>query len=311
MTSLWRPFVRADLPRVLEFAGQCYREGGYSDTHPGDIVHHLSNGMRGQNIENGLRLYAENGELRAVAVIENEKLHIYRTIIHPVLWDTPTERALYAEIEQELLRLAPFVPPEKPEENPEPPSWWVAACDNDPRRNALLRKMGYVISEKPFMIGTLRDLENIPPSILPEGFTIRSSTEADAEQLCAVHSGAFGSKWTPAEYLNVMRTPGFDPARERIVVAPDGRFAAFCIYWPDPISKAAEFEPVGCHVDFQRHGLTRALMYDTMRLMRAAGMTHAVVIHQVEADNPASAGLYRAAGFQHNYGIYDATKPIS
>jgi mycothiol synthase len=193
----------------------------------------------------------------------------------------------------------------------EPPTWWTAVPGDDGHQAVLLRELGYTIDEKPFMQSTLRDLSiEIPPITLPDGFTIRSSTEADVEQLCAVHSSAFGSKWTPPEYLNVMHTPGFDPARERVVVAPDGQFAAFCVWWPDPVSKSAEFEPVGCHADFQRHGLTRALMYDTMHLMRAAGMTHAVVIHQVEEDNPASAGLYRAAGFRPHYGIHDARKII-
>ncbi len=313
MTVEFRPFARAELSRVLEFVGLVYRENNFSGPHPGDISHTLSNGMRGKDIEKGLWVYEENGQFRAAIQVEYADSRIYSLMIHPDLWATPIERELYVVAERVLLELTPVSaqkPPENPEEKPEPPAWWTTTYDTNPHVSALLQEMGYKVSEKPFMNSTLRDLVEIPPYTLPEGFTIRSSIEADVEQLCAVHSGAFGSKWTPPEYLNVMRTPGFDPSRERVVVAPDGQFAAFCIYWPDPVSKAGEFEPVGCHSAFQRRGLTRALMYDTMHLLKAAGMTRAMVVHQVEEDNPASAGLYKAAGFQRNCSIYDTKKII-
>jgi mycothiol synthase len=114
--------------------------------------------------------------------------------------------------------------------------------------------------------------------------------------------------WQPGEYLNVMRTPGFHVDRELIVVAPDGRFAAFLIYWIDPVSKSGLFEPVGCHRDFQRLGLTRALMYEGMRRMVAHGMTTAVVKHQPTQKNPAAAALYRSVGFSLKYTIADYRK---
>jgi ribosomal protein S18 acetylase RimI-like enzyme len=110
--------------------------------------------------------------------------------------------------------------------------------------------------------------------------------------------------------LLVMRTPGFHLDRELIVVAPDQRFAAFLIYWIDPVSKSGLFEPVGCHQNFQRRGLTRALMYEGMRRMVAHGMTKAIVNHQPAQQNPAAAALYRSVGFTLKYTITDYRKQI-
>ena len=105
--------------------------------------------------------------------------------------------------------------------------------------------------------------------------------------------------------------PGVEQGdREIVVVAPDGCFAAFLIYWVDPISRSGLFEPVGCHKDFQRLCLTRALMYEGMRRMISHGMTMAIVLHQPEQENPASAALYRSVDFSLLYTISNYQKKI-
>jgi len=47
-----------------------------------------------------------------------------------------------------------------------------------------------------------------------------------------------------------------------------------------------------------------------MRRMVAQGMTMAIVLHQPEQENPASAALYRSAGFNLRYTITDYRKQI-
>ncbi len=105
-----------------------------------------------------------------------------------------------------------------------------------------------------------------------------------------------------------MRTPGFEIERELVVVAPDGRFAAFLVYWLDPASRSGLFEPVGCHREYQRRGLATALMVEGLRRMVAAGMRSAIVKHN--SDNPAAAALYRSVGFRTRYTITDFRKPM-
>jgi len=160
------------------------------------------------------------------------------------------------------------------------------------------------------LVSTTRSLdEPIPNGALPDGFSIRSvAGEHEVELVAAVHDSAFRPKWAGGAYLPVMRTPGFDVERELVVVAPDGRFAAYLIYWLDHISRSGLFEPVGCHADFRRRGLTKALMYEGMRRMRARGMHTAIVLHH--ADNPASTALYASAGFRPAFAITDYRKPV-
>lgn len=164
MSIQWQSFAPADLSRVLEFTSLCYHDLNFSDVHIGDLVHHLSNGMRGQNIESGLRLYEETGKLRAVLMIKNEKLRIFSLIIAPALQGTPTERALYAAIEALLIEITPLDSDaagkiqKNREDTEEAPTWWTTACSTDTRGIALLRELGYTVDEKPFMEATLRDL---------------------------------------------------------------------------------------------------------------------------------------------------------
>ena len=174
----------------------------------------------------------------------------------------------------------------------------------------ILERLGYQPVTTPGMLYTTRSLnEPIPDKPLPEGFSMRPvAGEHEAGLVAEVHNGAFRPKWDAEQYLAVMRTPGFQINHELVVVAPDGRFAAFVIIWLDPISRTGLFEPVGCHRDFQRRGLTSALMYEGMRRMRAAGMETAIVCYH--ADNVSGVPLYRSVGFQTRYEITEYRKPI-
>jgi mycothiol synthase len=175
----------------------------------------------------------------------------------------------------------------------------------DSSRKLFLEEMGYHREARHLDLINTRSLtEPIPEPDLPPGFIIRSAAgEAEVANLVKVHSGAFNSKWTESSYLEVMRTPSYDVERELVVVAPDGTFAAFLIYWPDPVSKSGLFEPVGCHKDFQRQGLTKALMYSGMQRMKAAGVQTALVLYH--ADNEAGRALYTSVGFRPIHEVYE------
>jgi ribosomal protein S18 acetylase RimI-like enzyme len=80
-----------------------------------------------------------------------------------------------------------------------------------------------------------------------------------------------------------------------VVRSPDGRGAAACVIWLDPINKVGMFEPVGTHPAFQKMGLGKAVMREGLRRMKAAGMTNASV--GTGADNVAAIALYRSLGF--------------
>jgi mycothiol synthase len=296
-----------ELPKVLQFAGECNVLANFCGClHPGDICHYLSNSLRGRDLEQYFHIYeGVDGKILGMVLLYSARHSGYSVLVHPRYRGNELESSLVTWSEQQIRIILQAASSE---------STWIGSevmnCDTI-RRN-ILQAQGYFASNEPAYYYTMRSLQiPIPESNLPEGFTIRNvAGEEEADVVQAVHASAFGSIWQPGEYRNVMRTPGFHVDRELVVVARDGCFAAFLIYWVDPVSKSGLFEPVGCHKDFQRLGLTKALMYEGMRRMIAQGMTMAIVLHQPEQENPASAALYRSVGFSLRYTITEYRKNI-
>ena len=82
-----------------------------------------------------------------------------------------------------------------------------------------------------------------------------------------------------------------------LVEAPDGTLAATAIIWFDPISRTAEFEPVGTHRAYRRQGLATALMWHGMHRARAAGADTMLVACVGSEAAPAPRNLYCGVGF--------------
>ena len=296
-----------ELPKILEFVGECNVLANYcAGLHSGDICHFLSNTLRGRDLEKHFHVYEDaNGRILGTVLLYPARYSAYNVLVHPHYRGGQLEAALLVWSEQQTRSLLVAANSD---------TTWISSdvMDCDTIRSEILQAQGYIPSDETAFCYTTRSLQvPIPESILPNGFTIRNvAGEEEAESVQAIHAGSFGSLWQPGEYRNVMRTPGFHIDRELVVVAPDGRFAAFLIYWLDPVSKSGLFEPVGCHQDFQRLGLASALMYEGMRRMLAQDMTIAIVLHQPAQKNPASAALYRSVGFNLRYTITDYRKQL-
>jgi ribosomal protein S18 acetylase RimI-like enzyme len=298
-------FQTDDLRRVLDFAGTCCAITDFeSGFHPGDISHFISNSLRGRDPSKHVFFTEdEQGQITVLVWVQTPRYPGFEVMIHPNQRGGDFEAQVVEWAENAAIALAQA-------ENADAKAISTEIADSDAARINVLIQRGYEPDAEPFMMFTTRSLEvPIPESVLPEGFSIRPvAGEHEVALVSEVHDGAFNSKWQPDEYLKVMRSPAFDIERERVVVAPDGRFAAFTVLWFDPISQSALFEPVGCHPDFQRRGLTRALMYEGMRRMVAQGMKTAIVAHLT--DNPASSGLYASLGFAPKRAITSYTKTL-
>ena len=97
-------------------------------------------------------------------------------------------------------------------------------------------------------------------------------------------------------YLGFMRSVAYVPDHDLVAVAPDGRIAAFTVFWPDTELSLAQFEPVGTDPDFQRLGLGRAVLLDAFRRLEQSGIAHARVM--TNGDNHAAIALYESVGFE-------------
>ncbi len=313
-----RAYAAADYDRLVAFAGEVARLQAMRNVlHPGDVRHNMSNGLRGADPSDYFFL-AENlsGDLLAYVMCYPARMQGFSVVIHPQHRTPDLERALIHHgetVEIALMRAAISTAGESAKAEMLAKYTWVGSdiTDGDDIRRAHLIEAGYTPGEPSLMLAT-RSLETpIPDPVLPDGYSIRSAVIEEADAVADVHSSAFLSNWQPGHYAVVMRSPAFEPQNERIVIAPNGDYAAFVVLWFDPVSRSGLFEPVGCHANYRRRGLTKALMLDGLQQMRSAGLQTAYVAYHVESEDPAGAALYRSAGFQPLYTIRDARKPIT
>jgi mycothiol synthase len=131
---------------------------------------------------------------------------------------------------------------------------------------------------------------------IPPGFTIRSlAGEAEVEAYVALHQAVFETKnMTVAWRQRTLQQSSYRPDLDVVVVAPNGRLAAFCIGWL--YGKNGQIEPLGCHAEYRRYALGRIALAEVLRRLQAAGSEQIVV----ETDNYRNTAmkLYEHMGFQ-------------
>jgi mycothiol synthase len=317
MTLNHKPYTgQADLRRMQAMLAESIRKiGGLGYLHVGDIPHRIYNGLRHfSDREQLVHLWeTDTGQLVGWTLLYPH-WDAFDTQIHADYKGTDAERAILEWTVDEISRRARIKHAQADqanrasEDHDDPPMISTDVHVGDTLRIDLLTELGFA-DRKPFINLTTRPLDVIPDPVLPDGFTIRHSAGMpDAARLVAVHSGAFNSKWTVDLYEMVLNSPGFVAENEWIVVAPNGEFAAFTIIWFDAVNKIGLFEPVGTHEAYQRRGLGRALITHAMHVMRANGMTKALVGHY--ANEEKAAQFYHSLGFRTAYEIREYAKPI-
>jgi ribosomal protein S18 acetylase RimI-like enzyme len=172
---------------------------------------------------------------------------------------------------------------------------------SDTERAEELRRLGFEPHGEPAPLFMRATANAAGPQSLPDGFTIRPLRgEEEHVSRAAAARRAFQSTMDPdahaARYLGFMRSVAYIPDHDLVAVAPDGRVAAFTVFWPDAELSLAQFEPVGTDPDFQRLGLGRAVLLDALRQLERSGIAHARVM--TNGDNHAAIALYEACGFE-------------
>ena len=178
--------------------------------------------------------------------------------------------------------------------------WLTAvAFEADGPRIAALEARGYTPTQHFAPDYRLNLRGELPEHELPAGFRVRhvEDTPADLEERTATHRDAWvGSTWNVARYRALRATPAYDPELDVVVETQDGTFANCCIAWADPISGVGSFEPVGTRPAWRGKGVTRALIVEAFRRLRAKGMNTARV--GTAGFNTPAQSLYEGCGFQ-------------
>lgn len=193
-----------------------------------------------------------------------------------------------------------------------------ASCrDDDIDRIALLEQHGFVMQEIRSLNFTRSLDKPISAPQLPAGFSIRHvAGEQEIDAIVALHRAAFGTEnMTVEERLSMMGLPEYEAELDLLIIAPNGRLAAYCTC---SISQEENertgrnegyTDPVATHPDFQRQGLAQALLLAGCRKLQERGVKTAVL-----GTNNRNIGMQRAAkavGFQVQSTKLWFEKPVS
>jgi ribosomal protein S18 acetylase RimI-like enzyme len=148
----------------------------------------------------------------------------------------------------------------------------------------------------PWFLLLHRDLAELPP--VPPWPRIRAVRDTDVPARVDVHRAAFApSRVTVENYRAVRATWPYRPDLDRVVEAPGGSFAAFCLAWFDPDLRVGELEPVGTRPGQRRRGLATVASLSALHALRAAGARGVVVHARGDPGYPVPALLYGGLGF--------------
>jgi ribosomal protein S18 acetylase RimI-like enzyme len=142
------------------------------------------------------------------------------------------------------------------------------------------------------------DLPHAPePPALPVGFRYRTVGNDDLAERVAVHRDVWApSRVTETSFANVRASWPYRGSLDCVVEAPDGRFAAYCLVWPDDENRVGELEPVGVRQDFRRRRLGAAVCTFALRRLHEEGGRKAIVYCVTDA----ACALYESLGFRRH-----------
>ena len=292
----------ADLQRAQEALMRWVKERGHGYyVHKGDIGHRLFNGGYQFDPAELFFSWLDGDELLAFAILA-PKWEIFDLQVAPHLRYGELHSQALRFCEREMRRLAQ-------RHDLTVSKLLLEVGEEDEAYRAFVARRGYRFGGHCLCL-TRHDLATIPRKPLPEGFRFHDARAADIANMVDVHNHSFAPKWDAQSYGAVFSAPHME--REIVVVAPDGRFAAFVNVWHDRVNRSLLFEPVGTHSDFRRRGCASALMtYALRRMQREWGIECAYVCHEPSDNNAASGALYASLGFVKLHDFDKYAKPVS
>jgi GNAT superfamily N-acetyltransferase len=165
-----------------------------------------------------------------------------------------------------------------------------------PERLELLARLGFRQMDFGYLSLTIAVHPQKQRGSLPNGFVCRPLNEHDIQSRVAAHNSAFpGEEMSVTDYSCLMACPGYERTLDLVVVNPSGAIASFCTLWLDEINCAGLLEPVGCHPQYRRQGLTRYVIIEGLQRLWERGATEAIV--RAHSDNVAAVSLHKSCGF--------------
>jgi ribosomal protein S18 acetylase RimI-like enzyme len=186
----------------------------------------------------------------------------------------------------------------------EPDASSTVAFEDDVDVHAAITRHGFTrggadLSRRASLMHFLaRDVPEAPELLpLPDGFRYRTVEPDDLAERVAIHRDVWNpSRVTESSFANVQGSWPYRASLDCVVEAPDGRFAAYCLTWPDDANRVGEFEPVGVREEFRRRRLGAAVCTFALRRLHEEGGRQAIVY----CVDDAACGLYESLGFRRH-----------
>ncbi len=155
----------------------------------------------------------------------------------------------------------------------------IPVYDYDDARKALLAGCGYADAGHVMNMRTYDLSQDYSAIRLPEGFRVTTLAEyGDHAAVIETERLTFNSDYLDRDWFDGKTSaPSYDFGLNYIIVAPDGRVAAFALGWIDAQNQAAEVDPVGTHPEFRRLGLAKAVVGACFQELARRGVRRAYI----------------------------------
>jgi hypothetical protein len=134
--------------------------------------------------------------------------------------------------------------------------------------------------------------------LVPADFVVESLTDEPAEDYPGIAEcikAAFDTTHdVEAALISLQSNPMFRPELSLVARSPEGRIAAYCRGTVDPVNGVCGIDPVCCHPDYQRMGLSKAVVQSCFLAQLSLGGRYCYI---GSAPEPAPGTyLYRSLG---------------
>jgi mycothiol synthase len=195
----------------------------------------------------------------------------------------------------------------------------ASADDGDISRVTRLEELGFEVVR--WFVDMIRPLDRAIPSLPPpDGVTIETWDDRWSHSAWQTHREAFADHWgsvapTWKRWQHKFESPHFRPDLSIVAVAATDVVsyslnAVFEHDWVKSGRRDGWIETLGTRRAWRGRGLASALLAESMRRFRAAGLDHAAL--DVDSANPTGAfGLYESLGFSESHRSMSLMKEIA
>lgn len=278
--------------RVMEFLRATYAETGSLENW---LPPRFENNSR--SMDPGILLWEDDGKL--VGLVIPEESLVYFVQLHPgylwlydemVNWIEKYSRANWGKKDAVLK---------------------VIEMEGNPEKEKTLQEHGFTRG-RIYGIFRIRDIDAaIPDYELPDGFSVRSVSPDDFDEIACCIRQVFGhGEWFNREILETLASASFyNPDLDLVVVDKQGKIVSFCTFRLDPLSRVTELEPMGTLPDYRSMGIGRALLCEGFRRLKTYNPS--ILYIGGAANNPAANRLYELTGFTQRIDLYRWEKPLT